>query len=70
MGVINKVNYRNIREGDVMNVDGGPRKVLAVVGEIVFMSYPGQDEFDLANKPEYYTKEQVGNLIVIEQTVV
>lgn len=69
MPVINKVNYRNIREGDIINVDGGPRKVLAVTGEIVFLSFPGQDEFDLANKPEYYTKEQIGNLIVIEQAI-
>jgi hypothetical protein len=66
MATITKVNYKNIREGDVINVDGGPRKVLAVVGEIVFLTYPGNDEFELSNKPEYYTKEQIGNLIVIE----
>jgi hypothetical protein len=70
MPVVTKVNYRNLREGDTINVDGGPRKILAKVGEIVFLSYPGQDEFDLANKPEYYTLEQIGNLIVIEQQIV
>lgn len=70
MATITKTNYRNIRAGDVIDVDGGPRTVLAVVDQIVFMSYPGQDEFDLANKPEYYTKEQIGNLIVIQQQAV
>ncbi len=69
MAVVTKVNYRNLREGDTINVDGGARKILAVVGEIVFLSFPGQDEFDLANKPEYYTKEQIGNLIVVEQAL-
>jgi hypothetical protein len=66
MATITKVNYKNIREGDIINVDGGPRTVLAVVGQIVFLTYPGNDEFELSNKPEYYTKEQIGNLIVIE----
>lgn len=66
MALLTKNNYRNVRAGDTIDVDGGLRKVLGVIDEIVFLSYPGQDEFDIFNKPEYYTKEQIAQLVIIE----